>query len=126
MTAKITLTVTAGKLQGEGYLFEDRAACIIGRAEDCQLPLPNDDLSVSRYHCLLDINPPYIPVRYFGSKNGTYVNGSIIGQREANQTPEEASNKTFPEHDLVTGDEIKLGDRMFHAEAQRRREILND
>jgi len=36
---------------------------------------------------LLDINPPDIRVRDFGSKNGTFVNGEKIGQREAYQTP---------------------------------------
>ena len=35
-----------------------------------------------RRHCLLDINPPDIRVRDFGSLNGTYVNGTMIGQRE--------------------------------------------
>ncbi len=115
MPAKITLTVTNGTLQGEQYLFEERTTCIMGRAEDCHLRLPNDEYhsNVSRYHCLLDINPPQIRIRDFGSKNGTYINGSIIGQREAHQTPEEAANLTFPEHDLGAGDEIQLGDTVL-------------
>ncbi|KYC36281.1 hypothetical protein WA1_52005 [Scytonema hofmannii PCC 7110] len=45
----------------------------------------NDAVIFSRYHCLLDINPPDIRVRDFGSRNGTYVNGKKIGQRQPKQ-----------------------------------------
>ncbi|MDF0552306.1 FHA domain-containing protein [Kamptonema sp. UHCC 0994] len=54
--------------------------------------------TISRYHCLLDINPPDIRVRDFGSKNGTFVNGKKIGQRQANQTPEEGANYEWRLH----------------------------
>lgn len=115
MAAKITLTVTQGKLSGRQFIFECRTTCIIGRSTDCnpQLPSDEDHCTISRYHCLLDINPPAIRVRDFGSKNGTYVNGKKIGQRQANQTPEEGAKLQFPEHDLRDGDEIKLGNTIF-------------
>ncbi|WP_341735390.1 protein kinase [Microcoleus sp. CAWBG640] len=68
---------------------------------------------MSRYHCLLDINPPDIRIRDFGSKNGTFVNGKKIGQREAHQSPEEAAQIQFPEYDLGEGDEFTLSDTSF-------------
>ncbi|MEA5523771.1 FHA domain-containing protein [Nodularia spumigena CH309] len=68
---------------------------------------------MSRYHCLLDINPPNIRIRDFGSKNGTYVNGEKIGQRAAHQTPEQGAKLQFPEYDLKSDDEIKLGNTVF-------------
>jgi pSer/pThr/pTyr-binding forkhead associated (FHA) protein len=82
-------------------IFEDCSVCIIGRNLDCNPQLPSDDFHtcVSRYHCLLDINPPYIRIRDFGSRNGTYVNNRKIGQREANQNPEDIKQE-FPEYDL--------------------------
>ena len=124
MSAKVTLTVTQGSLQGHQFVFEDRTTCLIGRSSDCQLKLPNDVLhrTISRYHCLLDINPPDIRVRDFGSKNGTYINGRKIGQRELNQTAKEAAEITFPEHDLKEGDEIKIGKTIFQVSIQGVRE----
>ena len=115
MPSKITLTITEGNLKGQEFTFESRTTCIIGRAKDCYPKIPDDDKhrTISRYHCLLDINPPDVRVRDFGSKNGTFVNGEKIGQREANQTPEQAANIQFPEFDLQGGDEFKLSDTSF-------------
>jgi pSer/pThr/pTyr-binding forkhead associated (FHA) protein len=115
MPAKVTLTITEGKLQGRQYIFDSRTTCIIGRSKDCNPKLPDDKdhRTISRYHCLLDINPPNIRVRDFGSKNGTYVNSKKIGQRESHQTPAEAAKLQFTEYDLQDGDEIQLGDTVF-------------
>lgn len=115
MSAKITLTIIEGELSGRKYTFDSRTSCIIGRAEDCNIQLPNDKehSTISRYHCLLDINPPDVRIRDFGSKNGTYVNNQKIGQRQANQTPQESVNNDLPEYDLQDEDKIKLGNTIF-------------
>jgi eukaryotic-like serine/threonine-protein kinase len=78
-----------------------------------QLPDDPDHSTISRYHCLLDINPPNIRVRDFGSKNRTYVNGKKIGQRLPEQTPEEGVKMNFPEYDLQAEDTIKLSSTEF-------------
>ena len=111
MPARVSLTVTQGKLIGKTFVFEERTSCIIGRAKDCDPRVPDDEhhKTISRHHCLLDINPPDIRIRDFGSRNGTFVNGVKIGQREQDQTPEEAAQGSFPEYDLQEGDEITLG-----------------
>jgi eukaryotic-like serine/threonine-protein kinase len=116
MPTKVMLTVTRGRLAGEVFVFTERATCLIGRADDCQPRLPDDEdhRAISRHHCLLDINPPDARVRDFGSLNGTYVNGAKIGQREEHQSPEEAARIAFPEYDLKNGDEIALGETVFH------------
>ncbi|MEA5577448.1 protein kinase domain-containing protein [Anabaena sp. UHCC 0451] len=114
MSSKITLTITQGTLSGKEYHFDSRSTCIIGRNHDCNLQLANEiDMTISRYHCLLDINPPDIRVRDLGSLNGTFVNGKKIGQRKRHQTPQEGLKLNFPEYDLQDGDEIKLGDILF-------------
>ena len=107
----VTLTIVQGQEVGRQFVFEDRTTCIIGRDVDCQPRIPNDDhhRKVSRTHCLLDINPPDVRVRDFGSRNGTYVNGMKIGQRERYESREQGAQSTFPEHDLEDGDEIRLG-----------------
>ena len=97
MPSKITLTITQGKLSGQQYIFESRSTCIVGRNDDCNLQIAdNVDMTISRYHCLLDINPPDIRVRDLGSLNGTFVNGKKIGQRQREQPAKEAANKTDP------------------------------
>ncbi len=115
MPAKVTLTVTEGKLKGKQFSFDSRTTCIIGRAQDCNIQIPNDVeyKTISRYHCLLDINPPDIRVRDFGSLHGTYVNDRCIGKREENQTPEEAARLNFSEYDVQNGDEIQLSNTVF-------------
>jgi len=118
MPAKITLKITQGALRGKEYVFDENSSCVVGRAADCDPHLPSDDAhkTVSRHHCLLDINPPDIRVRDFGSLNGTYVNGEKIGQREKGMTPEEGAKMNLPEHDLKDGDEIQVGDTVFRVE----------
>lgn len=119
MSSKITLTITQGILSGKKYSFDSRSTCIIGRNHDANLQLTNDiDMTISRYHCLLDINPPDIRVRDLGSLNGTFVNGKKIGQRKRNQTAKEGLKLNLPEYDLQNGDEIKLGDIVFKISIQ--------
>ncbi|MEO1672256.1 MAG: FHA domain-containing protein, partial [Cyanobacteria bacterium J06631_2] len=90
MPAQVSLTITEGKLKGKEFPFDSRSTCIIGRHPNCNIQIPNDKdhSSISRYHCFLDINPPDIRIKDFGSLHGTYVNGECIGKRAANQTPE--------------------------------------
>ncbi|WP_433325135.1 protein kinase domain-containing protein [Spirillospora sp. CA-294931] len=113
--ARVTLTLVRGRLEPGEYVFDERTTAVLGRAGDCAPRLPNDEhhRTVSRHHCLLDINPPDVRIRDFGSLNGTYVNGRKIGQRKEGQTPEEAALVPFPEHDLADGDEIGLGETVF-------------
>jgi len=115
MPAKISLKVSLGALSGQEFVYDETTSCIVGRANDCSPQLPTDEAhkTVSRHHCLLDINPPDIRVRDFGSLNGTYINGKKIGQREKGFTPEQAAKITFPEYDLKHGDEIRVGDTVF-------------
>ncbi|MFI0482939.1 protein kinase [Actinomadura sp. 9N215] len=115
MPAQITLKVTGGRLTGREFVFAEPETCVIGRAGDCNLPVPDDEWhrTVSRHHCLLDINPPGLRVRDLGSLNGTWLNGTAIGRREPGQTPEQAAGRRFPEHDLQDGDELRVGETVL-------------
>ncbi|MEI7733219.1 MAG: protein kinase [Verrucomicrobiota bacterium] len=111
MPAKVILKVVEGPLTGQQFAFDEPASCILGRSPDCVPVLPSDKAheTVSRHHCLLEINPPDVRIRDFGSMNGTHVNGKNIGQRERGSRVEDAKNLILPEHDLKNGDEIRLG-----------------
>jgi len=111
--ATVTLTQIAGPLQGRQVVFTERASCILGRDDDCDPHFPTDSKehqvhrSISRHHCLIDVNPPDVCVRDLGSRNGTFVNDDMIGQRKK----EEERGKPLPERALKDGDELRLGHR---------------
>ena len=118
MPATVSLKIVEGPLTGKTFRFEDCTTCIVGRSPDCTLRLPDDAAhrKISRHHCLLDINPPDIRIRDFGSLNGTYVNGKRIGRRDRGQTPREGARAAFPQHDLGHGDVVKLADTVLKVE----------
>ena len=110
MPAEVRLTITQGLHEGKEFVFRERTVGAIGRAADCLLRLPCDlaHLDVSRHHCLLDIDPPEIRVRDLGSRNGTYVNGTKIGQRLPGLSPEAWSALDMAERPLEDGDELRV------------------
>jgi len=118
MSARITLEVIGGDPQGDKYVFAERTTCLIGRGRDCQLRLPDADglMSISRHHCLLDINPPVLRIRDLGSRNGTFVNGRKIGQRTEGAA---AGPPAVLECDLKDGDEIRIGGTVFRVRVCR-------
>lgn len=111
MSARITLTVVAGRLTGTEYVFERPAVLIVGRGRDCDLRVPDDGehLTVSRHHCLLFVDTPDVAVRDCGSRNGTYLNGVRIGGR-AVAAP---AGTPGPEWPLRDGDLLQVGDLAF-------------
>ena len=108
MPGKITLTVVAGRKQGELFVFDQHDTLLFGRMDDCQISLP-DDQQVSRYHFILEANPPVARLRDLGSRNGTFVNGQKYGGREKHETPDEGARRQYPYVDLHDGDEIRVG-----------------
>jgi serine/threonine-protein kinase len=118
MPSSVTLRVSRGPLIGKQFVFDETTSRVIGRASDCSPRLPSDEahITISRHHCLLDINPPEIRIRDFGSLNGTWINGERIGQRGKGLSAEEAAKISFPEHDLKAGDQVRIGDTVFCVE----------
>jgi serine/threonine-protein kinase len=119
--ARVVLKIGEGKLAGHEFVFEECSTCLVGRASDCAIRLPDDadHRGVSRHHCLLDLNPPDARIRDFGSLNGTFVNGRRIGRRARDQAPNEVDSKGFPQIDLRDGDRIKLGKTIFQVSIYR-------
>jgi serine/threonine-protein kinase len=111
MPALVTLTILQGSSTERQFVFDDRTTSLIGKEEDCQVRFPKDreHQQISRHHCLLDINPPDVRIRDLGSRNGTFVNGKLIGKRSQDQSREDAAQLQLAEVDLHDGDEIQLG-----------------
>jgi hypothetical protein len=57
--------------------FADDDAVLVGRDSACHLAVTGDE-SLSRFHCLLEIQLPACYVRDLNSQGGTYVNGEKI------------------------------------------------
>ena len=121
MPGRVTLQVREGPLAGTAYDFPERTTALLGRSRECtiQIPMHEERQIISRMHCLLDINPPDIRVRDFGSLNGTDVNGKRIGSRPVDQSIAEAREEQYPEYDLQDGDTITLGETVLHVEVVR-------
>jgi serine/threonine-protein kinase len=114
----IKLKMTEGAYPGKEYEFAARTLCTIGRADDCYLRLPSEGVHrlVSRRHCLFDIDPPEVRVCDLGSRNGTFVNGRLIGRRRPGRPLDDATLLEMPECDLHEGDEVRLGNTVLRVE----------
>ena len=108
----LTLTVKDGTHCGTAYRLEEERPFTMGRAKDCDLPLPSDRefQTVSRRHCLLCITPGSVWVQDLGSRNGTFLNGELLGNPELFALPEVPLIQ-----ELKDGDELKLGGVIFRA-----------
>jgi len=124
MSATVTLKVTQGPLDGAEFVYRLPTLCSVGRARDCSLQLPNDDWhrTVSRHHCLLEIDPPAVRVCDLGSLNGTFVNDEPIGRRDPRCRLDDFFIPCVPDHALEDGDELRVGENVFqvcvHTEAE--------
>jgi pSer/pThr/pTyr-binding forkhead associated (FHA) protein len=115
MNARITLIATEGPLKGQKFTIAGRVIGTIGRSEDCLLRIRGaaENLTVSRRHCLLIIEPPVVRVRDLGSLNGTFVNGRKIGQREKGTPPLAAVPAEVEGVELHDGDRLSIGSSEF-------------
>lgn len=115
MASQITLTIADGFLAGKEFVFKHRAICKVGRGEDCDLRIPDAPgfMNVSRHHCVLDVAPPHVWVRDSGSRNGTFVNDLLVGRRSEGQAPDVLGPQRWPERELMTGDELRVGSIVF-------------
>src|SRR5689334_9160036 len=75
---RIKLRVTAGIFAGQEFSFTGHDTFLVGRSKHTHLRLPPKDRTCSRYHFLLEINPPRCRVMDMGSNNGTWVNGERV------------------------------------------------
>ncbi|HEY1381406.1 MAG TPA: FHA domain-containing protein [Gemmataceae bacterium] len=114
MDTTLTLQAVAGSLAGGTYYVPAAGSCVIGRAEDCDVSLPNtwDARTASRHHCRVAVTPAGAAVRDLGSRNGTFLNGKSIGRRPADAAAADrpADGTYFP---LADGDELRVGDTVL-------------
>ncbi len=73
---QLTLTVTEGPERGHVFAFTNHDVLIAGRCKQAALHLK--DHYFSRYHFMIEVNPPLCHLTDMGSRNGTLVNGAKV------------------------------------------------
>jgi pSer/pThr/pTyr-binding forkhead associated (FHA) protein len=111
MNNLLILKAIAGDLLGQEFAITSPAHCVLGRSRACMLRLPGD-ATVSRQHCLIELDEERVWVQDLGSLNGTLVNGEKIGQRERNYAGDSTMIQP-PRHSLREGDELRIGYNTF-------------
>ena len=93
---RVTLTVLAGPNVGHVIAFDGHDSFVVGRSKRTSAQLPEKDPYLSRYHFLIETNPPLCRVVDLQSRNKTFVNNE----------PADAA-------DLHDGDLLKAGHTVF-------------
>ena len=70
--------IVEGEGKGTRFKLSDGGAQYVGRADECQIRLP--DLAASKQHCVLEADGDSWLLRDAGSRNGTRVNGRQVTQ----------------------------------------------
>lgn len=81
---EITLAVTAGPHSGQSFRFSGHDTFIVGRSLRAHFQLPKKDRYFSRFHFLVEMNPPQCRLIDMKSRNGCYVNGQRVRVSDIN------------------------------------------
>ena len=105
---KISLEVLAGPHEGLKYQIATHRVFMVGRDPDVQLSL-REDSHFSRYHFMLEINPPECLLQDLDSLNGTFVNGDRVTRVYLKDGDIISGGRTQIRLGIVEGDEAETG-----------------
>src|SRR3954452_4130887 len=75
---RIVLAVIKGPHEGRRFSFAEHDNFIVGRAKFAQFGRPVRDRFFSRFHFMVEVNPPLCRLMDMASTNGTFVNGRKV------------------------------------------------
>jgi pSer/pThr/pTyr-binding forkhead associated (FHA) protein len=111
MNTMLILRALTGRHRGQEITVHGPAYCVLGRSWSCQVRLP-DDVTVSRQHCLIELEGESAWVQDLGSLNGTYLNGQNIGRRRQ-ECQAGATMAGSLRQVLQDGDELRICNYVF-------------
>jgi eukaryotic-like serine/threonine-protein kinase len=112
MATTMILRAITGELRGQEFAFSDLTQATLGRSRSCTLRLPGD-ATVSRQHCLIELDEYGVWVQDLGSLNGTLVNGENIGLGHRAPRDGDETMRQPPRHALNDGDELRICNNVF-------------
>ena len=111
MINKLVLRALTGDLRGQEFAVTGPAHCIIGRSRSCALRLLGD-ATVSRQHCLIEMDRRGVWVQDLGSLNGTLINGTKIS-RGKDRPDQDSTYVQTARQELNDGDELRICNNIF-------------
>jgi serine/threonine-protein kinase len=75
---RVSLAVTAGPNEGLAVDFDRHDRFVVGRSKHTSVRFPQKDPYLSRFHFVLEVNPPLCRVTDLNSRNGTFVNDQRV------------------------------------------------
>ena len=75
---ELMLTVTDGPHRGATFQFVSHDTFLVGRSPEARFSLPEKDPYFSRFHFLIEIDPPLCRLMDLKSRNGTRVNSQRV------------------------------------------------
>lgn len=112
MATLLILRGLTGELRGVEFPIQEPAQAIIGRSRRCPIRIATD-ATVSRQHCLIELDEYGAWAQDLGSMNGTFVNGERIGARVHTGTDDDPTLVQPPRHALQDGDELRICNNLF-------------
>jgi hypothetical protein len=110
------LIAQAGPLEGQRWKID--APLTLGREKDCQIIIPLRQ--VSRHHSRVSPSPNGVIIEDLGSKNGTYLNGSLV-QEPAILTDGDEIQISLAQHFIFLSSDATMPLESLPLEMQKRR-----
>ena len=105
----VELTVLTGKSRGKVFRFDSRGAFIFGRDKSAHLRAIDSERLISRFHFLMEINPPLCRIIDLNSSNGTFINRERITAAELRDKDVLQAGRTAVRVRIRTPDRAETG-----------------
>jgi len=112
MATMLVLKGLTGEYRGQEFAVTGPAHWVLGRSRSCTLRLC-EDATVSRQHCLIELDSRGVWVQDLGSLNGTHLNGTKISKVDPSPSDSDSTYVQTCRQSLADGDELRICNNVF-------------